>query len=480
MTDLFIDARPERVRIVETYTYRHEIGQANYLTHPVPPIGALTIRVPYDGHEYIPRAEQQRLRSALQKAGPSSVTARLGHLLFAHYDQTDLAAQLSAQGHYLVQPLDLPIRNTTLATADDLVKDEQTCVFSLAYHPKPPEVSPLELHVEMRDENDVDRSVFLGEDQHEFQDAVRIITDDVNFRRNLLLIINVRVAIPRHTLKGEEVPQLRRLCLTWPAIPAPQTISLALGHLHFLDETGAEHPVRYDPAQRQLVWGNVPLHLGPVHLDPRYVFYETGPMNLRIDEPSDLYGQTALDGQLEVSLPRLLSRLRAGLFDSLGAPMSAPPVRRESVLKTDFRLELAPIFGRRTLAPYRQILFSELIPEEMRLFDIKSILIDQGFRIQQDQRTPPNGDTVRYAFVATRQAGADELEFYVVAKGRYRQAERETAVQGGQTFTTAIESGELEILLRAELPANNKELFTPMKDFQAALRERFRHQRARR
>lgn len=50
----------------------------------------------------------------------------------------------------------------------------------------------------------------------------------------------------------------------------------------------------------------------------------------------------------------------------------------------------------------------------------------------------------------------------------------------GQTFTTEIESGELEVLLRGELPASNKTLIPHMNAFQAALRERFRHQRARR
>ena len=72
------------------------------------------------------------------------------------------------------------------------------------------------------------------------------------------------------------------------------------------------------------------------------------------------------------------------------------------------------------------------------------------------------------------------MRLVVFVDGRRHEAERETQVQGGQTYRSTSESGELKVYIRGEMPGNSRRLIQEMNALQTALHERFVHLRARR
>jgi len=61
----------------------------------------------------------------------------------------------------------------------------------------------------------------------------------------------------------------------------------------------------------------------------------------------------------------------------------------------------------------------------------------------------------------------------VVVAGIHQEAERQTQVNGGQTFKSKVQSGDLRIYVRGELRGKSQRLIQEMIAFQTALRYLF-------
>jgi hypothetical protein len=200
-------------------------------------------------------------------------------------------------------------------------------------------------------------------------------------------------------------------------------------------------------------------------------------MELRIPQPGELYQQNSLDGQVRVSVDRLLSGMDARLYDATGMLGGHPRVARESLIYTKFRLILGDAFARRTLSPHQQLHFDEVIPAETRIDDIKTALLNLGFSVVDPR--PDHGPEKRW-LSAERAEGPDTLRFVLYVEGKQHKSRRQRRVPGGMTYRTDLESGELRIYIYGWLPRSSRPVVQEMNALREALRERFDRLPARR
>jgi hypothetical protein len=61
----------------------------------------------------------------------------------------------------------------------------------------------------------------------------------------------------------------------------------------------------------------------------------------------------------------------------------------------------------------------------------------------------------------------------LLINGRHYKTQRQTQVPGGPQYTTSLDSGEIQVDLRGQLPGNSRVLLQEMNALQSALRDRF-------
>ena len=180
-------------------------------------------------------------------------------------------------------------------------------------------------------------------------------------------------------------------------------------------------------------------------------------MFLAIDQPGELYQQGTLDARIEAEIEgELLSGLEARLYDGVGAFSETQP-KHSTILMTDVRLYLEDTFARRTLSPYQHLYFDEVIPDDIRVVDIKTALVDRGFRVKDVTLARPDGQ-LRHFIRAQRPEGPETMELWLFLQGKRYQTERQRRVPGGQTYTSTFESGELMVYIRGELAQDSRGL----------------------
>ena len=477
---IFARAQPESIRLTETYYYEKIISRNPSTQLGQTPVGRIEITVPYDGYQYFTRQAYSDVKHQLGAQTPSgNVTALIGHLAFANHGRTNLKEVSNLSDRYGSAPLCVPILGEAITSMDRLYSDQQACLIAFDYTPQWPDTIPLDIDLSLWDEDTLTLpSVELTseEGRRGLGDIVTQIAQQVNFRRNLLINSQIKISLPRDVVSEETKPQVVRMGLGWPTITSFRALHLGIGAI----PSGKESPVIFNPLTRSLEWANVAMEAGTQSAGTDVQSYLTGRMRLLIDHPGELFQQSILNGRVEVEIPgQLLSGLQVRLFDGIGARARdfEPTISTRIILK--FQLVLDEAFAKRTLSPYQHLHFDEVIPDEMRIADIKTALVDRGFRISQDMALPSRNE-LRHFILAERSEGPDTMELWVFIEGKHYQTERQTQVPGGQTFKSTFESGDIKVYVRGEMPGNSRRLIQEMNAFQTALRDRFERLKAKR
>jgi hypothetical protein len=489
-------ARPETVRLVEHYFYEQEISRNPSNRGSAAPTGRIELTVPYDGHKYFTRQACADVTNALGAPPPTAAAeALVGHLLLAGYADTDLGDLLDLNDRYGSVPIRVPIPAAgDSAELDELQADRRTCVITYDYAPRRdrPRLVPIHVQADLLDPDSVDLPSIDGmttDGGSLINDIARKITQQVSFRPHLLLRIVVRLDIPRRPGQKVRRPKVARMALDWPTITSLRALHLSIGE--------DDAPITYNPMAKSLEWSDVRMWAAQDSADGDVQTYRSADMFLWIEQPGELYQQESLDGVVEVEIPgQLLSGMEARLYDAVGARPSGRGPQLTSKVSTRLRLILDDAFARRTLSPWQQLHFDEVIPDEMRIADIVTALKDRGFELVTDEpivrsetaarndravRNGPAADTHVERFLRARKSeGPDIMELWLVVEGRRYQTERQNQVPGGHTYKSTFESGELKVYMRGTLPRDSRELTHEMNALQRALRERFDRQRARR
>jgi len=243
-------------------------------------------------------------------------------------------------------------------------------------------------------------------------------------------------------------------------------------------------PVRYNPEKTCLEWEDVQMFALPRKAGDEHVHYQSSEMLLSVQHPGELYERDELEVRAEVKIPGyLLSGLDARLYDATGQ-LAADQPERMTRIHADATLMLDDAFAKRDFTPSQQLFFDEIIPDDMRITDIRSSLDEQGFTVWPPAATPLPGSTsavVRWFLAAERQEGPDTMKLWIFVEGRHFETVEETvAVGGGKTNTTRRQSGDLHVFIRGTLARDSKELTHEMNALQQKLRERYGRVRARR
>ena len=467
-------AQLESLKLTETYFYESTISRNPSTLPGSIPTGSIEGMVPYDGCHCFTRQAERDVAHQADGDSSGALDALIGYLALRDHRRTNLADVVDLGEHYGSIPLRVPVRGKHTDHPGFLGGDRHACRIAYEYLPQWPETIPVNIDIQLWDEDTLsvlDGDISTEAGRRRLGDAAAQIAQQVSFRRNLLITSRVTIEVPNGSGSHAE-PRVARMALGWPTITSFRALRLDVGEVQAV-------PVMFNPQTRRLEWTNVPMTALARAPGADGRSYSTEAMHLLMGYPGELYQESALEGEVEIEIPgQLLSGLDARLFNALGEHTKGPRLAIRTRVVTRFRLVLDEAFSRRRLSPYQHLYFDEVIPDAMRIADVRTALVDRGFRLV-DVPVPGRNEITQVLW-AERQEGPDIMTLVVFVEGRRHEAERETQVQGGQTYRSTSESGELKVYIRGEMPGNSRRLIQEMNALQTALHERFEHLRARR
>ena len=379
---LYARATPEKVEIAETYSVTQEISK-NPRSEPGTPTGRIEMVIPYDGGDYFTRqavGDVERAVAVRGQAGPR--TAIMGHLLIADHRRTDLYQSMRQHGEVGVIPLEVPVTSAD-GTTGRLTSDRRASVMSYDYAPRLPELYPIDLDVRLLDPDivDLEWDWLLDAFDVDPADLIKGLTQEARFKSELFLMIQVHLTLP--VKKGQLLePMVKRVSIGWPTVTSIATTQLAVLAPHdpqLRRDTRRpdyeQRPIRYNPVERRLEWENVDFFQPGDRSDDQDVVnctYSSAQMQLIIGHPGELFAAERLTVHAEVEVPGyLLSGVEARLYGATGNRVPADPGRALPELMTRVNatatLQLDDAFAKRRFAPYHQVVFDEVVPDETRI-----------------------------------------------------------------------------------------------------------------
>lgn len=465
----YIRARLKRARIRERYFYFQEISQNADRRMEKVPEGRIELILPYDGDRYFSRQARKDVDHARQRGMNPVTEALIGHLLLSGFEHADLEGLPDLGSTYGSVPIRVPIAGLPdPSEPDPLVSDRTACVVSHNYQPdsRHLKVEPMDVEATLDDPDDAQ---FSPPDVPDDFDGQRLrIMRHVGFRPELRLRMAVYLNIPRELAVGTKAT-VREVFIKWPTHTSLRALDL------WVDEK--PHVLRYNPRRGGLEWFDIPMALEEDPGAGEVRTFSSHTMLLQIPQPGELYQEPSLEGEVQVMVDKLLSGMDARLYDATGALYGQPPVTRQSVITTKFKLVLDDAFARRTLSPHQQLHFDEVIPTETRIDDIKMALRNLGFTVEDPW--PEHGPEKRWLW-AVRAEGPDALQIVLYVEGKQHKSRRQRRVPGGVKYRTDIDSGELRIYAYGSLDGSSRPVVQEMNAFRKSLRERFERLPARR
>jgi hypothetical protein len=486
---LYARATPEKVEIKETYSVSQEISKSP-ARKTGPCTGRIFMSVPYDGGKFFTHQAVDDVKWGLSgRQGNAQGTAVIGQLRLADHAKTDLRRVIVGmrQFHNVgVMPLEVPVV-ADVDSADTLAADCKTYIVDYSYVPDRPEVLPFELSAELLDPDSMNMygvKLLSSDGEMDLSDTIDWLRQKVSFRSELVMRISARLAIP---IKPGQVlpqrPQVKLMSIDWPAITSLRTTELQVeSNSRSGEQKMVRHAVRYNPVHRRLEWNDISMGQGRVpEGSPNLLVYESPLMHLRIGHPGELFTAEKLRMHAEVEIPGyLLSGLEARVFDARGNADSRPQMpdlTTRVILETEFYV--ADIFARRNFLPYQQFIFDDVIPDEMRITDICTVLRNAKFHVDPKPHPGNQGNPAnpKWLLSAERLQGPDALELQIAVEGERYVLDREQIMRNNRVKIAGTkESGRMRLSVLGMLPRDHYDLTREMNLLQQALRDRFRFQ----
>jgi hypothetical protein len=458
-------ARVRSARISEQYFYSQEISENATRYREKAPKGRIKLVLPYDGDRYFTR----QARRDVDHAHSPGTEALIGHLVLTDVEHANMDSLLDEGPTHASVPIRARIADlASPREPDPLIADRSACVFSHDYVPDTQhfKVDPVDVDAWLRDPDDAEFSP--ANVASDFAGKRLQIMRQVGFLPELRLRMTVRLVIPREQAEGARA-KLRQVFISWPTHTSLRSLRLLVN--------GKHHLLRYNPRREGLEWSDIAMALEDDPGAGELRTFVSPLMVLIIPQPGELYQEVSLDGQVKVTVNRLLSGLDARLYDATGMLGAHPRVARQSLISTTFALTLDDAFARRTLSPHQQLHFDEVIPTEARIDDVMMALKNLGFKVHDPW--PGQGPEKRW-LIAERAEGPDKLELVLYIEGKQHKSRRQRTVPGGMTYRTDLDSGELRIYAYGWLTRNSRPVIEEMNALREALRERFDRLPARR
>lgn len=469
----------ESAKVEEKYYYHQHISANPFIKEINAPSGTIKFVLPYDGEKYFTRAARRDVERGLAAGATADETALVGFLALTGYTDTDLGKRL-----------DLDEKNGTLSVtadfpagvADDapdpLLAGGASGVITHEYRPNSQRVIAAQVQLEL---HDPDTTGILGIPRTIAEGYYEGIVRQASFKPELTLGLRVSVALPRTAADGAKAT-VSGVFIQWPARPSQKSLRLSV--------SGQKVPLRYNPERERrggLEWFDVEMEAEKERAGGGTREFVSPWMDLSIIEPGDLYRWDSIDGEVKITVNRLLSGTDARLFDATGQKARKPRLRLASTVSVKFSLTLGDTFTRRRRSPHQQMHFAEVLPEEARIDDVSTALQNQGFEVfrltETKARESPVGSdagTQVWWLRAERPHGADTFQILLCVEGRRFRTRRQRPVEGGGAYHTTMESGDLDIYAYGSLRSDSKTVVREMNALRRTLRGRFERLPARR
>jgi hypothetical protein len=499
---IFARATPEKAKVTETYEVDQVISVNPRRTRGKQHTGRIEITVPYDGLRYFTRQAARDVERARGGSRPAAdPDAIVGHLLLAEHDLVEsLPAGVRMRAEYGVIPIAVPLPGTA-----DLTAGRNSSVITHEYQPRYPGIIPAGLEIDVMDPDAVDYMSLAEaladtpEDTGLYAKVVDRIRQKVGFQNVLLIRMTVSLSLPFNPERPNIPPfkpVVRRVTIDWPTITSLRTTELeAYGAVErngqqIEDNDWRPFPVRYNPVDRRLEWEV--LGMGAAEdgdrSHARTINYESPPMRLLIEHPGELYRTPQLKVSAEIDIPGyLMSGLEPRLFNAIGREVPRSTKMGGGPLPTlttrvivNGTLVVDDAFAKRSFSPYHNVIFDDIIPDEMRVTDIRNVLKSLGFSEIEDKRTDAHDpDAPEWFLRAKRRRGPDQMDLWVYVEGTRHVLEREQIMGDSRVKTKGGKAtGQIRLHMLGRLPRDHQEMTREMNALQKALRDRYQYHMA--
>jgi len=496
---IFARALPEKAKVTETYEVDQVISVNPRRTQGKQHTGRIEITVPYDGLRYFTRQAARDVERARGGSRPAAdPDATVGHLVLAEHDHIEnLPAGVRMRAEYGVIPIAVPLPGTA-----DLTAGRSSSVITHEYQPRYPEIIPAGLEIDVMDPDSLDYMSLAEALAHTPEDTGLYVKvrQKVAFQNVLLIRMTVHLSLPRNPERPIiplPKPVVRRVTIDWPTITSLRTTELEVcaaveqNGQQIRDTDWRPFPVRYNPVDRRLEWEVLGMGMPAENGDggrARTIDYESPPMRLLIEHPGELYRTPQLKVSAEIEIPGyLMSGLEPRLFDFIGREVpSTTETGREPLPALTTRvtvngtLVVDDAFAKRSFSPYHNIVFDDIIPDEMRVTDIRNVLKSLGFSVSPDKRMDADDpDAPEWFLTAKRRRGPDEMDLWVYVEGTRHVLEREQIMGDSRVKTKGGKAtGQIRLHMLGRLPRNHQEMTREMNALQKALRDRYQYHMA--
>jgi len=476
----FVRARPKTVLVEEKYEVRQEVSRNPDIALESGASGIIKIEVPYDGHHHVTRAalDDARRWSKQHPDPPTETVGGIGHLVMTGHTDTDLAEVTGQSGRTVALPLLIPIKSAELRSDTALIADRFTLRHEVGYRPAPhrPKVVPVKLEIDVTDPGTIS-----GRQIHSDGNAISSSQQLIAFQRYLELSITVQVYVAgRKNWNPPHHPVVRRMRLVPPA-----GLSLALSAV---EVTYNDEPclVQQDVTGTGLQWFDITTTLHRVPKEDSSWYYHTPQMLVRIYQPGELFSAREMVVYAEVETEGvLLSGTDVRLFDARGRQTRGPrdPLVVRSRVEAETTVVLDDAFAKRVFEPQLTFHFDEVIPDSVRIEDIRLALRDLQFAVKAEpvaETRVGKAPTVIASLTATRGDPDDALWLWLVVLGRIQRTQRRSQHPGGRRFTSKLDSGDLTLVVFGDVPRDSRKLVHDVNALQVGLRDQFRRVQAQR
>jgi hypothetical protein len=500
---IFARVTPEKVKVTETYEVEQVISVNPRRTPGRLHSGQIKITVPYDGLRYFTRQaarDVQHARSGTRAAPDPDAT--IGHLVLAEHDQIEtLPAGVRMRAEYGVLPVAVPLPGSA-----ELIAGRSASEITHEYQPKYPQIVPAELEIDVLDPDSVDYMSLAEaladdnpEDTAHYAKIIGGIRQNISFQNTLMMRVTVRLSLPLDQERPNfpaSLPVVRRLSIDWPTITSLRTTELEVygtvlrDGQQVTDAGWQRFPVRYNPVDRRIEWEVVQMVKAEENADggrARTIDYESLPMRLLIRHPGELYRTPKLKLRAQIEVPGyLMSGLDPRLFCAFGSELPRineigrdPLPTLTTRVDIDGTLVVDDAFARRYFSPHHNIIFDDVIPDPMRVNDIKIVLKSLGFSpvtdVWEDLAT---ADAPQWFLRAERKRGPDQMDLWIYVDGSRHTVEQQQ-IEGDsnvKTTKTGI-SGQIRLHMLGRLPRDHQEMTREMNALERALRDRYQYHR---
>lgn len=479
-----IRANPKEIKLTEDYFCYQEISRNPKKREFQAPTGKIEIVIPYDGFEFIPKSQIKKLRNRTKLAWnrQEKLWAEIGSLELANNSQIDLAPISEYVRDAQNIRLKIPVSGDGLSRHELLFEDQYSAGINYDYNPNRMDYIPINVKMKLFDEDliNIDEDLIKIYDN---KDKAAQLTElfknnvcQINLQPYLLLQIQVTISLPR-AIAEKLSPVIKGMFINWPSITSSEALEIRWGNCQSIKEYKQVHEklspqtLHYNPLERRLEWSEVKFNKSKQTANPDLIIYNSDTMFLEIAQPGGLYNETELQGGLQIEIPDFLFSGLTPRFHDLTGELTEPQnMKKKTVFNTIFNLILDDALDRRLFFPFQQYQFDEVIPDEIRVSNIRTILTDRGFRIIAEQDLAEDGQTkLKQLIIARRVNGSKTFDLLVLLEGDYLEATRKAQIDGGKEYQSTFKSGTMKILFQGLAKGEYNLLMREMINLQKAL-----------